>query len=305
MLSFSGSLPLLLLAIIPAIGWICVYRYLDSYDPEPLSATSKALQMGIFSTLPIFALQFYFSYFPDTNVISFLQSSIQNPLLFSAVFLLFVAVLEELMKASAFLFLIRNQEKYFNQVVDGILYGALIGIGFGIAENLYYFYKAVQVFEYSQNFWAIFTIRSFGTMLAHTLFTGIFGFYFAKAYFSPFVEEESKKEKLWHNLKHNLHMAVRLHATFFHILPRYNLEKNVFRRNAIIFEGYFIAVFLHLLYNALIKIELFGKSWTFLMIPLLFILAWWIWSQFFLKMYTRILDFIRVRKGLYKVRIHQ
>lgn len=296
-------MPLIALAIVPAIGWILVYRYLDYRDPEPVSPTTRALQMGLFSTLPIFAMQYSFSHYPQTNFLSFLQTSIQNPILFSIAFLLFVALVEELAKALSFLFLVRYQERFFNQMVDGIVYGALIGIGFGIAENIYYFAKAVEVFKYTENFWAIFTIRSFGTMLAHTLFTGVFGFYFAKAYFAPFVNEESKQEKLWHNFRHNFTMAIRFHATFFHLLPDYKKDPTVFRRNAIIFEGYFIAVFLHLIYNTLIKVELFGKTWTFLMIPMLFLLAWYVWSQFFIHVYSKILEFIRIRKGLYRIKI--
>ncbi len=298
------SITLLLLAILPALGWIVVYRYLDSREPEPLAPTSEALIFGIFSTFPVFLMQFLFTTFPHWSLSTWLQGKVSTPALFSLFFLLFVAVIEEFVKGVALIWLIKKQEKNFNQIVDGIVYGALVGVGFAIAENIYYFSKAVEVFQYNPNFWAIFTIRSFGTMLAHTIFTGFFGFYFAKSYFSPLIDEASKQEKIWHHLKRNFRQAIRLHATFFHLMPKEEHDQCVFNRNVMILEGYVIAVFLHLLYNALIKIELFDKSWTFLIIPLVFVAAWWIWSRFFMKLYTRVIEYIQIRKDLYHFRIH-
>jgi RsiW-degrading membrane proteinase PrsW (M82 family) len=215
-----------------------------------------------------------------------------------------VAFIEESMKAIAFLYIVQKARNHFNQIVDGIVYGALVGIGFAMAENIYYFMRAMETFSFSGNFLAIFSIRSFGTMLAHTLFTGIFGFYFAKAYFSPFIDEESKKERLWQNFRKNAREAIRLHATFFHLMPKRDGEVKSFRRNALILEGFLVAVFIHFLYNGFIKLELFGQNWTFVIIPLVFVVAWKVWSRFFISMYTRIIDFVKIRKGVYKLKVH-
>jgi len=292
------------LAILPSIGWMMAYRSFDSRDPEPKNATLLGLIMGIVSTFPVFAMQYLFSQYPDFNLVSIVQENISNTLLFSVLFLLFVAFIEETAKALAFLFVVRKSEKHFNQIVDGIFYGALIGIGFALAENVYYFLRALETFSYSANFLAIFAIRSFGTMLAHTLFTGIFGFYFAKAYFSPFIDESSKQEKLWQNLRKNAREAIRLHATFFHLMPQKKAGDPTFNRNVIILEGYLVAILIHFLYNGFIKLELFGRNWTFLIIPLVFLVAWYVWSRFFVRLYTRILDFVRMKRGGYKLRVH-
>jgi len=300
---FLNNSFIFLLAIIPSFGWVMVYRHLDFKDPEPKKSTFFALILGVLSTLPVFALQVVFNRFPEFNLVSLLQNNIENTLLFSAAFLLFVAVIEETAKGLAFLFIVQKSKKHFNQIVDGIVYGALVGIGFALSENIYYFVRALETFSLSSNFLAIFTIRSFGTMLAHTLFTGIFGFYFAKAYFSPFVEEGSKKEKIWQNFHKNARDAIRMNATFFHLLPQRDGETKTFRRNALIFEGFLVAIFLHFVYNGLIKLEVFGRNWTFLIIPLVFVMAWYIWSRFFVKLYTKILDFVKVRKGVYKLKV--
>lgn len=300
--SFTNMSPIVLLALLPALGWISLYRFLDFRDPEPIPPTVFALLLGLLSTIPVFAMQYSFSAFPDFNLVSLLQKTISSPLTFSIFFLFLAAIIEELVKAFAFLVVIKKKEKHFNQIVDGIIYGALVGIGFALAENIYYFSRALETFEYSFNFLAIFSIRSFGTMLAHSLFTGIFGFYFAKAYFSPFIDESSKKERFWHNVPTNLSHAIRLHMTFFHLLPQRNHVPFSMKRNAIIFEGFLIAVLVHVAYNALIKLEVFGQNWTFLIVPLIFMMAWLTWSRFFIPFYTRIIDFIRVKRNLYRVR---
>lgn len=297
------SLLIYLLALLPAIGWILVYRYLDSRDPEPMMATSQALLWGILSTVPVFGLQFVFSNYPQYDFLSMLQSSVASPMVFSALFLVFVAVIEEFVKAGAFILIVRRFEGAFNQVVDGIVYAAFIGIGFAFAENIYYFTRAIEAFQLSGNFMAVFSIRSFGTMLAHTLFTGLFGFYFAKAYFSPLIEKSSHKEKLWHNMKHNFKQAIRLRATFFHLLPGRENEGLSIKRNVMILEGFLVAVLVHFLYNGLIKLEVFGKNWTFLIVPLLFVSAWFVWSRFFIPLYIRIFTFVKTKKkGVYRVK---
>lgn len=292
------------MAVLPAIGWILVYRYLDSRDPEPFKPSFSALLLGILSTMPVFLLQFIFNEYPQLDLISSLQTSIQNPLVFSSVFLLFVAFIEELVKGLAFIAVVRKFEKSFNQVVDGIFYAALIGIGFAFAENIYYFTRALDTFQFSGNFIAVFSIRSFGTMLAHTLFTGLFGFYFAKAYFAPIIDVESHQEKLWHNFRSNLKQAFRLHGTFFHLLPVKDTEGFSLKRNVMIFEGFIVAILVHFLYNGMIKLEVFGRNWTFLIVPMLFVSAWFVWSRFFVPLYTRIIDFVETRKtGVMKVKV--
>lgn len=292
-----------LLAAIPSLGWVTVYRTLDKRDPEPKKPTFYALLFGVLSTFPVFGLQVLFSYYPNFNLVSLLQNHIENALLFSAAFLIFVAVIEEAVKAIAFLFIVRRASRHFNQIVDGIVYGAFVGIGFALAENMYYFLRAMDTFSLSSDFLAIFTIRSLGTMLAHTLFTGLFGLYFAKAYFSPFIEEESKDEKLWKNLRTNAREAIRLRATFFHLMPSRQHEPPSYKRNVLILEGYMVAVLVHFLYNSFIKLEVFGQSWTFLIVPLIFVVAWAVWSRFFVRMYTRILDFVKVRRGIYRLKM--
>lgn len=305
MLSSSASIVIIvLMAIAPALGWLTVYYYLDSRDPEPKMAIAVSVILGMLSTLPIFAMQYVFENFPDYDVVSILQSRSSSPFSFAVGFLLFVAVLEEVSKGVAFLCSERIHQKVFNQVVDGIVYAACIGLGFAIAENIYYFYRAVESFNISAEFIAIFSIRSFGTMLAHSLFSGIFGFYFARAYFAPILEvEPQEKTSFWRRFPKRVKKAIKLNATFFYLMPKSTAVDMEFERDVMIMEGLIVAVVLHFLYNFFIKIELFGQYWTFLIVPLLFIMCWFVWSRFFVKMYVKIVDFVKVRRDVYKVKM--
>ncbi len=72
--------------------------------------------------------------------------------------------------------------KYFNQIVDGVIYAVAVALGFALFENFLYF------FEYSpENIYAlisIFTLRMFMSTLLHTLSTGWMGYWMGKAKFS-------------------------------------------------------------------------------------------------------------------------
>jgi RsiW-degrading membrane proteinase PrsW (M82 family) len=275
------------LAIVPAIGWLMLYRYLDKRDPEPKVAVFVAIIWGMLSTIPVFALQFVFSNFPEYNFLQFMQAQINDYFYFSIAFLIFVAVIEELVKAIAAIISVEKNDDQFNQVVDGIVYAAAVALGFAIAENVYYFSSAISSFGLSGQFYAIFTIRSFGTMLAHSLF----------------IDEDSRGEKIWRNLGRNLKQAVRLHTTCLFLLPGIKKENMTLYRNAMIIEGFFVAVILHFIYNTLIKVELFGKHWTFLIVPMIFLMSWWLWHKFFIPVYSLIIDFVGKRKDGLKVKI--
>lgn len=284
------------LAIIPAILWFMLYRWLDKKEPEPPKAMIIAGIFGIISTIPIFGLQFTFQNFPKFNFMQILQANIAHPLAFSLIFLIFVATIEELAKAFSTIAVTERYKVEFNQVVDGIVYAAAVALGFSFAENIYYFYIAHQALGFSGDFLSVYAIRSLGTMLGHTLFTGVFGLYYAKAYLAPYVKEELRKKRAWHNFRNNLKKAALFQATRRSILP--NKEHGDYDEHpgVVILEGFFIATLLHFTYNFLVKIELFGHTWTFLLVPFLFVASWGLWRMFFKPLYTKVFVVLKNRK---------
>ena len=74
------------LALLPAIFWFFLYRWLDRKELEPPKAMITAGVLGVISTIPIFGLQFIFKNFPEYNFIQSLQTNMVNPIVFSLVF---------------------------------------------------------------------------------------------------------------------------------------------------------------------------------------------------------------------------
>jgi RsiW-degrading membrane proteinase PrsW (M82 family) len=285
------------LALVPAIFWFFLYRWLDKKEPEPPIAMITSGVLGVIATIPIFGLQYVFQNFPQWNFMQALQASIANPLTFSLIFLVFVAIIEELVKSVSTVAAVERYKLEFNQVVDGIVYAASVALGFSFAENIYYFYLAQNALGWSGDFLSVYSIRSMGTMLGHTIFTGVFGFYYAKAYLAPYVEEAMKKRKIWHDVKSNLKKASKFKTTRKAVLPKPDHDEDEEHPGIIMMEGFFIAILLHFVYNFFVKIELFGQTWTFLIVPFLFLATWGLWRLFFKPLYTRVFVLVRNRRS--------
>lgn len=286
------------LALVPAIFWFFLYRWLDNKEPEPPKAMITAGIFGIISTLPVFGLQLIFQNFSKYNFMLILQANLVNPFIFSIIFLIFVSVIEELTKAFSTIGVTEHYKIEFNQVVDGIVYAASVALGFAFAENIYYFYIAAQALGYNSDFLSVFTIRSLGTMLGHTIFTGVFGFYYAKAYLAPYITEELKRKKVWHDMRYTLKKAATLHATRRSILPHKEHGHHDEHPGIVILEGFFLATLLHFLYNLFVKVEFFGHTWTFLIVPFLFVTSWGLWRMFFKPLYTKVFVIIKNKKSI-------
>ena len=99
-----------------------------------------------------------------------LSPGVSLPVLFWSSILV-VGLIEEGLKAGAVYFLHRSDPEY-NEPVDGIIYGIMIGLGFAAFENLLY----ATVFGY-----AVGLSRAILTNLLHASFTGIFGYYFSRS----------------------------------------------------------------------------------------------------------------------------
>ena len=217
------------------------------------------------------------------------RSALGNDQNFYVVFYAFVAFLEEALKALAFIVLVWLSRKEFNQVIDGLIYGAMIGIGFAFIENIDFFVEALANYEWTANFLAIFNIRSFGTMLAHTLFTGMFGLYFAYAYFYPAIDQPSASST-------KIKKKRRLKVLFGLLLPKAKEGRAWWSRVGLILLGYLIAVLLHFLFNVFIKMEIFGSGFSLMVVPLVVGAAIYLWGKCFTPLYLRIIEFVPAKK---------
>jgi protease PrsW len=164
----SNILLLLAAATLPSITiayWI--YRQ-DSHEKEPKKMLLWAFLCGCASTIPAIIGQTYFKHLENPN-----------SLFDTAIFAFGVVALTE--ELSKYLLLRRfvYPQKDFNEPIDGIVYGVMVGLGFATLENVMY------VFNAGNNGFSTALGRAFTAVPAHASFGVLMGAYIGLAKFFP------------------------------------------------------------------------------------------------------------------------
>jgi len=128
--------------------------------------------------------------------------------------------------------------------------------------------------SFGADFAFVYLGRSLNTMVAHTLFTALFGFFYASAYLRKEIFPKKKREKPWSHFGKNLSEALPFHVTMFHLLPN-RPSKHGHYPGSLILEGILLASLLHALFNLLFQWELGTVNLGFLTFPLVFFGSIW------------------------------
>lgn len=156
-----------LAAVLPVPIYAALILWLDRYEKEPALLLVSAFLWGA-------VVATFVSYFMNTGVAVVLHG-ILGPRLAGALGpALSAPVVEETSKGIALLllyFLVRNE---FHNIVDGIVYGALVGLGFAMVENIIYFARVYTAGGVA-GLGYIFVMRVVFSGLIHPLFTGCTG----------------------------------------------------------------------------------------------------------------------------------
>lgn len=115
-----------------------------------------------------------------------------------------VGLVEELFKCAA-AFLVSYKQPRFTRIIDGVKFGVAVSLGFAAAENALYLIPSLQAFDIN-TFVSTFVVRFIYSTLAHTLYTGIFGYYLGQAQFV--------REGRWKLLAKGFALAVATHGLF-------------------------------------------------------------------------------------------
>ena len=164
----NNTILLLAAATLPSMA-IAYWIYLqDEHEKEPKAMLLWAFLCGCASTIPAIIGQTFFK-------------NLENPdSLFETAIFAFgvVAVTEELSK---YLLLRRfiYPKKDFNEPIDGIVYGVMVGLGFATLENLLY------VFNADDHGLSTALGRAFTAVPAHAAFGALMGAYIGLAKFFP------------------------------------------------------------------------------------------------------------------------
>lgn len=160
-------MPLLLLALTPAIIIMMYVYFRDKYEKEPIKLILKGMLLGAIIIFPVGLIE---------NILTVFGKSL--PLIPKAAWDGFVVAgfTEETFKfMMVFILIWRNQN--FNEKFDGIVYSVSVALGFAAIENLFY--------VFSENSIQVGLLRAFTAVPGHTIFGIIMGFYLGLARFEP------------------------------------------------------------------------------------------------------------------------
>ena len=147
---------------------ILAWYFLASRDGvrEPVSAILEAFGFGLVAVAIALPLELLF--IPAATRYGLAATpSLAQALRFSLV----IALIEEAAKFLPLAMFV-NSRRYFNRVVDGVIYFALAGLAFGLIENILYVWRyGVEVGLY----------RAVILIFFHAATAGIIGYYFARA----------------------------------------------------------------------------------------------------------------------------
>ncbi|MBI4412678.1 MAG: PrsW family intramembrane metalloprotease [Deltaproteobacteria bacterium] len=197
-------------SLLPITVYILFLRWLDRYEREPFGHILMTFFLG--ATVSI-----GFSFAANT-VVGIIGHSIMTEA-GSTYFLagLVAPVVEETNKG-IMIVLFAWFSREFDNITDGLLYGAVVGLGFAFSENVLYFirvYHESGQFAWIRNMY----VRSFFTAGVHAAATGVFGGCLAYARHSKWSERTVAAAMGWG-------LAVMIHSFWNSVLTASDLSND-------------------------------------------------------------------------------
>ncbi len=201
-------------------------------------------------------------------------------------FYVLTVLLEEIIKGGSLIVGLEMAEQKFNEISDGIVYGAMAALGFLFFENIFYLLSTNS----SAEFFNVLGVRYLSTFGIHLLTTSIFGLTYAKAYLGykkriklykkqfKITEKElpiPKPYDVFHHFKYiitkgnsflnifKLMICFDLLRALYFILSKQE-NKIVTKERFLVFpsifivEGFLLGFYLHLICNVLLQNEFLG-----------------------------------------------
>lgn len=163
------TLTAILAAAIPTAIYTLLIWWLDRYEKEPVPLLVATFLWG---SLPAILLALLFEVILAVPVAN-------SPLGPTATSWGLAPLVEESAKAVALVALFIFARREFDGPLDGIVYGALVGFGFSMTENVLFFLK------YPEDFSVLFWLRSVFFGFNHALFSSIVGLTLGAVRYAP------------------------------------------------------------------------------------------------------------------------
>lgn len=190
---------LLVLSLLPGIIFVIYLYRLDKVEKEPLSLILKLLLAGLLSTIAAF--------FIESIAENILYIVFDYPNSFFYIIEAFVAV--GLVEEGCKYFFLKKTSWFdhnFNCAFDGVLYSAVVALGFAMSENVLY--------AISYGLSTVIT-RVFTAIPAHLAFGIVMGIFYSNAKMYQFNNQESKATK---NLIYAVFVPTLLHGIYDYCL---------------------------------------------------------------------------------------
>mgnify|MGYP001159252027 CR=1 FL=1 len=163
----------LIAAVLPTLFYVLVIYWADRYEREPWWLATVAFLWGAIPAVVVSIVGEVVLGLPFAGSAPSLGTEVVESALFAP-------VIEELAKGLALLGLYRWAHQEFDGVLDGLVYGALIGFGFAMTENLFYFIGAFSEGGLA-SLTVLFILRGVFFGLNHAFYTGLTGIGFGLA----------------------------------------------------------------------------------------------------------------------------
>src|SRR5215213_1167907 len=157
----GGPIPTLVTTVLAAISFpllILILFWLDRYEPEPARYRLAALGWGgvVAVAFSLIAEGLLFAV-PGTS--SFVDTAVTAPLV------------EEAGKGLFLVVVVLFRRAQIHGLLDGLVYGALVGVGFAFVEDVFYYLSSIESGALSLTFF----LRGVMGPFAHPLFTSALG----------------------------------------------------------------------------------------------------------------------------------
>ena len=163
----TGVVPFLaglVAAVLPVPVYVTLVLWLDRYEPEPPWMLATAFFWGALVAV-------FFAIIINSVGVLIVGAFAGDSAAESYGMVVSAPVVEETAKALVLFVLFFWRRDEFDGVTDGVIYAALVGLGFAMTENIKYYGMAVA----EDNAVGVFIVRGIFSPFAHPLFTGMTG----------------------------------------------------------------------------------------------------------------------------------
>jgi RsiW-degrading membrane proteinase PrsW (M82 family) len=154
-------------AFTPAVIYVLPLVWLDRYDPEPIWLLALAFAWGALVAVVV-------SFVVNTLIGTIIALGVSPAAGEIAGAVISAPVFEEGSKGLGVLVLLIFFRRYFDDILDGIVFAGVIALGFATVENVLYYGRGI-LDGGSQGLIALFVLRGIMSPFAHVTFTSMTG----------------------------------------------------------------------------------------------------------------------------------